>query len=71
MRGSTSYGLIGGMHGKDCPKVQHIGAGYLHEHDDDTPYEVDGLWYCGRCHGWMGVKVMSSSLSLDAVEGDK
>lgn len=40
-------------HGIDCPKVQHIGEGYLHEYDNDSPYDVDGVLYCGRCHGFM------------------
>ena len=37
-------------HGVDCPKVKHVGEGYLHGEDDDTPYDVDGAVYCGRCH---------------------
>ena len=41
-------------HGVSCPKVAHIGAGYLHGPDDDRPYDVDGVTYCGRCHGWLG-----------------
>lgn len=41
-------------HGTDCGKVEHLGAGYLHDVDDDTPYDVDGLAYCGRCHAWLG-----------------
>ena len=42
------------LHGRDCPKTQHLGEGYLHASDDDRPYDVDGVVYCGRCHGWMG-----------------
>lgn len=38
------------VHGKTCPKVSHVGTGYLHSEDDDTPYDVDGARYCGRCH---------------------
>ena len=38
------------IHGKTCYKVDHIGGGYLHLTDDDTPYDVDGCVYCGRCH---------------------
>ena len=38
-------------HGVDCPKARHLGAGYLHGEDDDRPYDVDGVTYCGRCHG--------------------
>src|SRR5690606_15680684 len=33
-----------------CPKVPHVGDGYLHGEDDDAPYSVDGVLYCGRCH---------------------
>lgn len=42
--------VSGERHGIDCPKVEHRGAGYLHGADDDRPYDVDGTWYCGRCH---------------------
>lgn len=38
------------QHGRDCPKVAHLGNGYLHDADDDRPYDVDGAIYCGRCH---------------------
>jgi hypothetical protein len=37
-----------------CRKVPHIGEGYLHTEDDDRPYDVDGVLYCGRCHGFYG-----------------
>ena len=37
-------------HGVKCPKVNHTATGYLHAEDDDTPYKVDGVFYCGRCH---------------------
>lgn len=35
-----------------CKKVPHIDrdGGYLHGPDDDEPYDVDGVAYCGRCH---------------------
>lgn len=35
-----------------CPKIVHDNpeAGYLHRSDDDSPYDVDGVMYCGRCH---------------------
>ncbi len=33
-----------------CAKVPHEGDGYLHREDDDSPYDVDGVLYCGRCH---------------------
>lgn len=53
-------------HGKTCEKVPHehdpriphqrLGPneGWLHAADDDSPYFVDGLRYCGRCHYWIG-----------------
>lgn len=44
---------VGSKHGIDCPKVPHLGAGYLHDATDDRPYDVDGVLYCGRCHGWI------------------
>lgn len=43
-------------HGVDCPKKSHrtqggtIIQGMLHSEHDDTPYNVDGCSYCGRCH---------------------
>lgn len=40
-------------HGVDCHKVTHVGEGHLHGEDDDTPYMVDGVMYCGRCHIWI------------------
>ena len=40
-------------HGFDCPKVLHVGGGYLHAMNDDSPYDVDGVSYCGRCHAWI------------------
>ena len=37
-----------------CEKVPHEQrGGYLHAEDDDTPYYVDGLRYCGRCHHFL------------------
>ena len=44
--------FLGGkfVHGVDCPKMPHIRDGYLHGEDDDSPYDVDGYLYCGRCH---------------------
>lgn len=50
------------VHGRDCPKVQHVGGGYLHDADDDRPYDVDGVTYCGRCHGWMETPVRSRDI---------
>jgi hypothetical protein len=38
-------------HGSDCFKILHDrGNGYLHDENDDSPYMVDGVKYCGRCH---------------------
>ena len=38
-------------HGIDCPKSPHrVAGGYEHGEDDDGPYFVDGVKYCGRCH---------------------
>lgn len=38
------------IHGRTCRKVHHEHGGYLHASDDDGPYDVDGVMYCGRCH---------------------
>jgi hypothetical protein len=38
------------IHGENCPKKAHIVTGHLHGEDDDSPYLVDGVYYCGRCH---------------------
>lgn len=47
-------GDVGIRHGVNCQKISHasIGllGGYLHDEKDDTPYDVDGVDYCGRCH---------------------
>lgn len=50
-------------HGISCPKVGHGPAlrGYLHAADDDSPYEVDGVWYCGRCHMWIANRECSKA----------
>lgn len=37
------------VHGVNCLKVQHTRP-HMHEPDDDSPYPVDDVWYCGRCH---------------------
>lgn len=36
---------------EDCRKDPHVGTGYLHDESDDRPFDVDGVEYCGRCHG--------------------
>lgn len=35
-----------------CDKAPHDDrmGGYLHDENDDSPYDVDGVAYCGRCH---------------------
>ena len=38
------------QHGVTCQKVDHLGSGYLHGADDDRPYDVDNVVYCGRGH---------------------
>ena len=38
------------QHGVNCTKEAHVRTGYLHDERDDSPYNVDGLPYCGRCH---------------------
>ena len=38
------------VHGVNCPKKLHDLDGQLHAEDDDTPFDVDGITYCGRCH---------------------
>ena len=57
----TTVPEITGAHGRDCPKVPHSGDGYLHAKEDDRPYEVDGIVYCGRCHAWMGLAVPATA----------
>lgn len=38
-------------HGVNCEKVIHkTNQGFLHWSDDDRPFDVDGVNYCGRCH---------------------
>lgn len=43
-------GAEGLRHGVNCKKEPHVRDGYLHDERDDTPYDVDGQMYCGRCH---------------------
>lgn len=42
---------LGQTHGVNCMKVPHVlkEHGYLHDENDDSPYDVDGVEYCGRC----------------------
>lgn len=44
-------------HGYTCEKVEHLeGVGYLHEADDNRPYWIDNVAYCGRCHHWLSAE---------------
>lgn len=38
------------VHGTTCVKAVHDRDGMLHDEKDDTPFDVDGVKYCGRCH---------------------
>lgn len=41
-------------HGLTCEKVPHDPArAYLHRADDDGPYWMDNVQYCGRCHAYL------------------
>lgn len=43
--------LVTVRHGINCEKIIHSNkGGYLHSEQDDRPYDVDGVKYCGRCH---------------------
>ena len=45
------------IHGHSCKKEPHtFKRGYLHAEDDDTPYDVDGIKYCGRCHTFLDLQ---------------
>jgi hypothetical protein len=45
------------VHGRTCPKAPHGNdGGHLHGPDDDMPYAVDGVEYCGRCHQALAIK---------------
>jgi len=43
-------------HGINCKRAEHVKAngGYMHDEYDESPYIVDGLAYCGRCHHYIG-----------------
>ena len=61
------------IHGKTCRKVVHGSTGYpvggyLHGDYDDSPYDVDGLKYCGRCHQCIGSEpAPSAPLNRDKI----
>ena len=46
------------VHGANCHKVKHSGNdefdGFGHGENDDGPYLIYGIPYCGRCHRWVG-----------------
>lgn len=41
------------VHGQTCEKAPHLTAGYSHPEEDDSPYWVDNVCYCGRCHTYL------------------
>lgn len=47
-------------HGVNCPKAPHGAGGFLHLPEDDGPYDVDGVKYCGRCHSWLGIQAVNA-----------
>lgn len=52
------------LHGIDhCQKVPHLGVGYMHAEGDNSPYQVDGISYCGRCHF-----ALSTPVPMDQLE---
>jgi hypothetical protein len=66
------------MSEKKCGKVPHDqrAGGYLHGEDDDGPYDVDGVLYCGRCHYALSVHptthdLRSSEQKENEAEWDK
>lgn len=56
------------IHGTTCRKVQHDDplGGYLHGENDDWLYEVDGLYYCGRCHEFVCASLDDEQRTVDA-----
>lgn len=40
------------IHGKTCPKADHetTSLGYYHTAEYDGPFDMQGFFYCGRCH---------------------
>ncbi len=55
-------------HGVDCEKIPHLGDGYLHDENDDTPYEVDSYIYCGRCHTALGPQIIANARKRKLIE---
>lgn len=54
-----------------CQKVVHDSrSGYLHEADDDNPYDVDGVAYCGRCHIALPHPGVRSPFVMNGISGD-
>jgi len=50
-------------HGIDCEKVPHARTGYMHGDADDSPYLVDGVWGCERCHGFLTSAQVAAALA--------
>lgn len=51
---ATDDGAVMVQHGVSCKKEPHCAStGYLHTEADDSPYYVDGVKYCGRCHVYL------------------
>ena len=51
------------VHGVNCPEAPHAaGHGYLHNAGDPSPYDVDGVIYCGRCHEHIGFRCADAPL---------
>lgn len=48
------------VHGINCDKAEHI-SGEMHGSEDDTPYLVDGCFYCGRCHHCLDTKEVNEA----------
>lgn len=52
---ALACGPVAERHGVSCLKAPHTRDGYLHSENDDGPYDVDGVTYCGRCHKGLGL----------------
>jgi hypothetical protein len=61
--------FTGVRHGFDCPKAAHKGRGHLHAENDDSPYHVDGVRYCGRCHAYFPVPAPSDVAKAKEIMG--
>lgn len=66
------------VHGETCVKVTHREGitSYLHSENDDGPYCVDGLPYCGRCHHYLSesdrtISRLTASLAAETKRADE